>query len=84
MNLFISCSHLGYVNDEKELLFSMTLKEVEETMKYYKNKIPLPLSSQFKNKVIKEVAVQKKIGRNTMTSALFPPGKRDIFLKFCL
>ena len=41
MNLFISCSHLRYINDEKGFLFSMTLNEFEESIKYYENQIPL-------------------------------------------
>ena len=50
--------YLGYVEDIKKLLFSLTKAEMLEVYNRYSARAPAPLSAQFEDRVDKQTAVK--------------------------
>lgn len=75
----ISCSCIyieGYVEDMKQLLFTLTKPEMAEVYSRYSAKAPEPLTAQFTDRMDKQSAVKaykEKCGKRTNVQ-LFPTG----------
>ena len=68
--------HKGYVEDMKQLLFTLTKPEMAEVYSRYSAHAPEPLSAQFDDRVDKESAVKaykEKCGKRNEIQ-LFPTG----------
>ena len=68
--------HKGYVEDMKQLLFTLTKPEMAEVYSRYSAKAPEPLSAQFSDRMDKESAVKaykEKCGKRKNIQ-LFPTG----------
>ena len=56
-------------------MFTIQKAECNEIMKQYERIAPLPLTSQFKDRLPKLEAVQKYLERNQSTTSMYPTGK---------
>ena len=68
--------HVGYVEDIKQLLFTLTKPEMAEVYSRYSAKALEPLSAQFNDRIDKQSAVKaynKKCGK-VRNTPLFPSG----------
>ena len=65
---------LGYVEDLKNLLFSMQLKDMKKVFQEYRKKVPEPLAAQFENRLGREDAIKRQAGRRKVHTKLFPEG----------
>ena len=69
------CSlHAGYVEDMKQLLFTLTKPEMAEVYSRYSAKAPEPLSAQFNDRIDKQSAVtayKEKCGKIKNIQYLF-------------
>ena len=65
---------LGYVEDLKKLLFSMSLKDMKKIFKKYRKIVPEPLAAQFENRLGREDAIKRKANRKKLATKLFPEG----------
>mgnify|MGYP006973421170 CR=1 FL=1 len=68
--------HVGYVEDIKQLLFTLTKPEMAEVYSRYSAKAPEPLSAQFNDRIDKQSAVKaynEKCGK-VRNIPLFPSG----------
>ena len=50
--------HVGYVEDIKQLLFTLTKPEMAEVYSRYSTKAPKPLSARFNDRIDKQSAVK--------------------------
>ena len=66
---------LGYVDDLKELLFSMPKAAMAQVTAKYKAKTPQPLNTQFEDRLPKAEAVKHHDKRNLKEAVLYPQGK---------
>ena len=66
---------IDYVEQIKELLFSMTKEERETIMEKYKGKIPGTLTNQFPGRASKETAIGRHEARKQLRTELFSSGK---------
>ena len=73
---------IGYVEQIKYLLFTMTKQERETMREKYKAKIPEPLTNQFPERASKNTAVRRHQARKQLQTELFPSG--IIFLSICI
>ena len=71
----LHCIHLGYVDDIRKLLFSVSKCDMAETRKKYEGKAPDPLNSQYPGRRAREEAIQHQDERRQKTPVLFPPGE---------
>lgn len=65
----------GYVEDIKQLLFSMTKQERDNIGAKYKAKIPDPLNHQFLERTSKDTSIRHHKARKELRTELFPSGK---------
>ena len=72
-SIFI-CS-LGYVEEIKQVLFSIIKEERESIRDRYKAKVPEPLSNQFPERASKDEAIMRHTQRKQTSTELFPSGK---------
>lgn len=79
INWFISIFYTDYVDDIKQLLFSMTKQERDTIRAQYKAKIPEPLTNQFTDRVSKDTAIKRHEARKELRTELFPSG--EVFTK---
>ena len=70
----IFCFKIGYVEQIKQLLFTMTKQERETIKEKYKAKIPEPLTNQFPARASKDTAVRRHRARKQLQTELFPSG----------
>ena len=77
--------HVGYVEDIKQLLFTLTKPEMAEVYNRYSAKAPEPLSAQFNDRIDKQSAVKaykEKCGK-VRNTALFPSGISLLCFRCC-
>lgn len=75
----------GYVEDMKQLLFTLTKPEMAEVYSRYSAKAPEPLSAQFNDRVDKQSAVKtykEKCGKRNNIQ-LFPTGTFSSCFRCC-
>lgn len=75
MYFFFRFEIIGYVEDIKQLLFSMTKQERDNIGAKYKAKIPDPLNHQFLERTSKDTAIRRHKARKELRTELFPSGK---------
>lgn len=77
---------LGYVEDIKKLLFTLTKAEMLEVFNRYCSKAPAPLSAQFEDRVDKQSAVKayEENLKKRSTAPLFPTSMRSFLFKLYL
>lgn len=83
MYFFFCFKIIGYVQDIKQLLFSMTKQERDDIRAKYKAKIPNPLNHQFAvhqftsspERNSKDTAIRRHEARKELQTELFPSGK---------
>ena len=66
---------LGYVDDLKELLFSMPKAAMAQVTAKYKAKTTQPLNTQFQDRLPKAQAVKYHEKRNLKETVLYPQDK---------
>ena len=74
---------VGYVENVKQLLFTLTKPEMTEVYNRYSKKAPKSLSAQFSDRMDKQSAVKAyKEKRAKGSTQLFPTGKIFSFIVF--
>ena len=68
------CCILGYVQDIKEVLFSASKEESLHALEKYAEREPLPLNTQFGERLPKAGAVQRQLKRKMNITQFYPPG----------
>ena len=74
-NKTFSFACTDYVEQIKELLFSITKEERESIRERYKGKIPEPLTNQFPDRASKETAIKRHVTRKQLRTELFHSGE---------
>lgn len=74
------CKFSGYVDDLKQLLFTLPLESLKEVNDRYKEKTPAPLNTQFEDRVTKEEAIKRHNSRKQMENILYPQGRKNSIL----
>ena len=64
-----------YVTEIRNILFQVPVETLECTLQSYQKNEPLPLISQFVDKLDKEQALEKMEKRKAMTNELYPSGR---------
>lgn len=78
---FVKCIYLfvfaflGYVDNIRKLLLSLTKEEMDATRLSYKDTIPEPLNRQFTDRTSKHDALNNYQERQEKVKTLFPEGK---------
>ena len=75
----------GYVQEIKELLFTMTsekdMSQLKAVFEKYNENIPEPLTSQFPDRANKEEAVKPFVERmQKETTKLYPSGEHNVIM----
>ena len=65
---------LGYIEEIKSLMFSKSVKDLEETSHFFNKNVPDTLTSQFTERKSRADAVAHKIQRRSSVTQLFPTG----------
>ena len=64
----------GYVDEMRNLLFSLSKTALKAVSKKYKSMVPEPLNRQFPERVDKATAVQRHLKRKNAETPLYPQG----------
>lgn len=81
MYFFFCFKIIGYVQDIKQLLFSMTKQERDDIRAKYKAKIPNPLNHQFPERNSKDTAIRRHEARKQLQTELFPSEAEQLKLQ---
>ena len=71
----------GYAKDVKRVLSNTLTEELAKRTEQYKEVIPEPMNRQFEERLSKEDAIKRQIGKKLNPTELFPPALEQIQLK---
>lgn len=84
MNLTSFFIYLGYVDNMRTLLFSLSPQEMKTTRDGFKVNIPEPLNRQFTNRASRLDALKKYEERKEKVTILYPEGSLKLINTFHL
>lgn len=67
----------GYVDEMRNLLFSLSRTAMAAISTKYKAMVPEPLNRQFPERVDKKTAVEQHLKRKNTETSLYPPGSSN-------